>query len=280
MSKSRPIWGVDVAHWQQSIDMRRVKHEGYDFVVAKATEGPSRDGSKYTDDRYRQHMRNAQAADLIVGAYYFLVETLAKRQVDHFLSTVGDVRGKIIIVNFEPYNPHEELTPSNNTLKEFVQELRHRIGDHPIMIYASRGFRNGGKPTGPAKQFDDVGRPLSHDGPRHTRGVLRQEQEPRVGQAVGRSGTDDLAVYAGGKRGRPQRRRERLPGYGGRIAGPRRTGRRTSGARQGLSDDAPAAPRQHFSLSGRPWGAPPGFGVRPAQALRARASRSANKGGP
>jgi len=74
MSKSRPIWGIDVAHWQQLIDMRRVKHEGYDFVVAKATEGPSRDGSKYTDDRYRQHMRNAQAADLIVGVYHFLVE--------------------------------------------------------------------------------------------------------------------------------------------------------------------------------------------------------------
>jgi lysozyme len=105
MSKSRPIWAIYVSHLQQSIDMRRVKHEGYDFVVAKATEGPSRDGSKYTDDRYRQHMRNAQAADLIVGAYHFLVETPAKRHVDHFLSTVGDVRGEIIMVDFEPYNP-------------------------------------------------------------------------------------------------------------------------------------------------------------------------------
>jgi lysozyme len=105
MSKSRPIWGIDVSHWQQSIDMRRVKHEGYDFVVAKATEGPYRDGSKYADDCYRQHMRNSQAADLIVGAYHFLVETPAKRQVDHFLSTVDDVRGKIIMVDFEPYNP-------------------------------------------------------------------------------------------------------------------------------------------------------------------------------
>jgi lysozyme len=105
MSKSRPIWAIYVSHLQQSIDMRRVKHEGYDFVVAKATEGPYRDGSKYTDDRYRQHMRNSQAADLIVGAYHFLVETPAKRHVDHFLSTVGDVRGEIIMVDFEPYNP-------------------------------------------------------------------------------------------------------------------------------------------------------------------------------
>jgi len=85
--------------------MRRVKHEGYDFVVAKVTEGPYRDGSKYADDCYRQHMRNSQAADLIVGAYHFLVETPAKRHVDHFLSTVGDVRGEIIMVDFEPYNP-------------------------------------------------------------------------------------------------------------------------------------------------------------------------------
>ncbi|MBA2713425.1 MAG: hypothetical protein H0U55_07730 [Rubrobacteraceae bacterium] len=157
MTKSRPIWGIDVSHWQQAIDMKKVKHEGYDFVVVKATEGPYRDGSSYTDDRYKQHMRNAQAADLIVGAYHFLVETPAKPQVEHFLSTVGDVRGKIIMIDFEEYPaPHDALTPTNNTLKDFVHELRSRIGKHPILIYASRGFWNSGKPTGDAGQFGDV----------------------------------------------------------------------------------------------------------------------------
>jgi GH25 family lysozyme M1 (1,4-beta-N-acetylmuramidase) len=157
MSAADPIWGIDVSHWQQSINMKQVKREGYEFAVVKATEGPYQDGSKYTDDRYSQHMKNAQAADLIVGAYHFLVETPAKPQVDHFLSTVGDVRGKIIMVDFEEYSaPHGYLTPGNATLGAFISELRSRIGSHPIVIYSSRGFWNGGDPTGPASQFGDV----------------------------------------------------------------------------------------------------------------------------
>jgi hypothetical protein len=77
--------------------------------------------------------------------------------VDHFLDVVGDVNGKIVMVDFEEYPPpHRYLTPYNATLKGFVAELRRRIGDHPIVVYSGRGFWNGGEPTGPASQFGDV----------------------------------------------------------------------------------------------------------------------------
>jgi lysozyme len=78
MSKESPIWGIDISHWQQGLDMELVKAEGYDFAVIKATEGPYRDGSHYADPSYRTHLESAEAAGLIVGAYHFLVETPPK----------------------------------------------------------------------------------------------------------------------------------------------------------------------------------------------------------
>jgi GH25 family lysozyme M1 (1,4-beta-N-acetylmuramidase) len=157
MSKEQPIWGIDVSHWQQGLDMNQVKAEGYEFAVIKASEGPYQDGSRYTDPSYRTHLNNAEAAGLIVGAYHFLVETPPKAQVDHFLDVAGDVSGKIVMVDFEEYPPpYQYLTPHNATLKGFVAELRRRIGDHPIVIYTGRGFWDGGEPTGPASQFGDV----------------------------------------------------------------------------------------------------------------------------
>jgi hypothetical protein len=54
MSKAEPVFGIDIAYpYQKDIDLGLVNEQGYKFVVAKATEGPYRDGTSYTNPRTR-----------------------------------------------------------------------------------------------------------------------------------------------------------------------------------------------------------------------------------
>jgi lysozyme len=156
MSKAEPVFGIDIAYpYQKDIDLGLVKEQGYKFVVAKATEGPYRDGTSYTNPLFSQWRERAEQQGLIFGAYAFLVETPAKPQADLFLKTAGDVSGMILMLDFEPYNPpYQYLTPGNETLREFIAELRSRVGKHPIVLYSARSFWNGGSPSGAFDQYD------------------------------------------------------------------------------------------------------------------------------
>ena len=63
------IRGIDISHWNGSIDFNRVKASGIDFVIIKA--GGS-DYGFYTDKMFKTNYEKAKAAGLNVGAYYFV----------------------------------------------------------------------------------------------------------------------------------------------------------------------------------------------------------------
>ena len=58
--------GIDVSHWQGTIDWPRVAGAGKKFVFLKASEGRN-----YTDPTYAGNRQAAKAAGLRTGAYHF-----------------------------------------------------------------------------------------------------------------------------------------------------------------------------------------------------------------
>lgn len=62
------ITGIDISHWNGSIDFDRVKKSGIDFCIIKA--GGS-DKGFYMDKMFKTNYEKAKAAGLFVGAYYF-----------------------------------------------------------------------------------------------------------------------------------------------------------------------------------------------------------------
>ncbi|HEX6709759.1 MAG TPA: glycoside hydrolase family 25 protein [Rubrobacter sp.] len=142
MSIDQPIYGVDISDYQRGIDLAQVAREGYEFCVVKASEGPYGDGTSYLNPSFGTQIDGARRAGLLTGAYHFLVETPATAQVDLFLETVGDVSGKLVMVDYEGYPHSPSLSPSEATLRAFVTELRQRIGNHPILVYAGQGYWN------------------------------------------------------------------------------------------------------------------------------------------
>jgi GH25 family lysozyme M1 (1,4-beta-N-acetylmuramidase) len=62
----RPL-GLDVSHYQGSINWTSVKSAGYSFAWAKATEGGSGSGDAF----FASNISGAKAAGVYVGAYHF-----------------------------------------------------------------------------------------------------------------------------------------------------------------------------------------------------------------
>ena len=154
MSVDQPIYGVDISDYQRGLDLDQVAREGYEFCVVKASEGPYGDGTPYLNPSYGPQIHAAHSAGLLTGAYHWLVETPVQAQVDLFLEAVGDVSGKLVMVDYESYPNVRSLDPSMATLRAFVTELRERIGDHPILVYAGQGYWNSPPPNGSIVDLD------------------------------------------------------------------------------------------------------------------------------
>jgi lysozyme len=101
------VFGIDVSHWQGSIDFRKVKAAGFSYVVIKATEGTG-----YTDVNFRTYRSQAHAAGLVVLMYHYVGSSSAKRvydanaELNYFASVVGPLAvGEGIALDYEPLSP-------------------------------------------------------------------------------------------------------------------------------------------------------------------------------
>jgi lysozyme len=75
------IDGIDVSHWQGTIDWQAVRGGGIDFAFIKATEGGT-----FTDPQFARNWAAAADAGIARGAYhYFRPNVDAVKQAEHFL---------------------------------------------------------------------------------------------------------------------------------------------------------------------------------------------------
>jgi lysozyme len=81
------IEGVDVSHWDGTINWAQAHSAGIAFTIAKATEA---DG--YVDPTFATNRQNAKAAGVAIGAYHFFRANVdPTTQANHFLDTIGSV---------------------------------------------------------------------------------------------------------------------------------------------------------------------------------------------
>ena len=67
LSRAQPfVDGIDVAHWQGSINWNSVRNSGVEFAFIKATEGVD-----FVDSRFHQNMQGATSAGVLAGPYHF-----------------------------------------------------------------------------------------------------------------------------------------------------------------------------------------------------------------
>jgi GH25 family lysozyme M1 (1,4-beta-N-acetylmuramidase) len=130
--------GIDVSHWQGTINWASVAGAGKAFAVIKATESTT-----YVDSLYATNHANARANGVRTGAYHFAQPSTtagdAKAEADWFVAHMNLLPGDL--------NPALDLEQSNGLsvsalqswVKTFLDEVYAKTGMRP-MIYTSPSF--------------------------------------------------------------------------------------------------------------------------------------------
>ncbi|MNH87708.1 Lysozyme M1 precursor [compost metagenome] len=136
--------GIDVSHWQGSIDWQKVRAAGKSFVFIKATES-----SRYTDNHFFSYLKGAKSAGLLVGAYHFTRAAKpadVKAEVDHFLEVINQAGG---LSAFDlPFVLDAETKEAGTranvtaTVRSWVDEFKRRTGQTPL-LYTYPSFIEG-----------------------------------------------------------------------------------------------------------------------------------------
>lgn len=135
---NRSIGGIDVSHYQGSINWREVaKERNILYAYIKATEG-----TNLVDNTYHTNLRGARKAGLRVGAYHFFNPNANAREQFRNFSTVVKLKEQdlIPIIDIE-HRGKSPLREFQNRLKQFLQMVERHYGVRPI-LYTSRDFYN------------------------------------------------------------------------------------------------------------------------------------------
>ncbi len=85
------VKGIDISHYQGTIDWSELSQQDIDFVFVKATEGTS-----LVDAQFDAHWAGAKEAGIARGAYHFFHPDLdGAAQAEHFLSHVDYEKGDL-----------------------------------------------------------------------------------------------------------------------------------------------------------------------------------------
>nr|QEL09482.1 lysozyme [Coridius chinensis] len=122
---------IDISHYQTNVDFSKVKSDGIVAVIHKATQG-----TRYVDPVYSQRRTLAQNYGLLWGAYHFASAGNPIAQADHFLKTVGNIDGVLLVVDLED-NGGNNMTPDE--AEQFVKRIREKTGRYPV-VYGSPNY--------------------------------------------------------------------------------------------------------------------------------------------
>jgi GH25 family lysozyme M1 (1,4-beta-N-acetylmuramidase) len=126
---SYALQGIDISHWQGTINWTSVKNSGKRFAFCKATEG-----TDYTDPTFATNYPAIRNAGMLRGAYHMghpAVDAVA--QADSFYDTVQPVSGDLpMVLDLEKT---DSLAPADVRawVVSFVNRLTTRLGRAPII---------------------------------------------------------------------------------------------------------------------------------------------------
>ena len=116
---------IDISHHNgSSLNFAKARADGILGIIHKATQGLS-----MCDPMFPANRSKAGAAGLLWGAYHFGTCEDGNQQADHFLSTVGDTRQTLLVLDFEPDPAGPAMTLAQ--ARDFVTHVAVKTGRYP-----------------------------------------------------------------------------------------------------------------------------------------------------
>lgn len=120
-----PVRGVDVSHYQETVDWQVLAKQGLTFAYVKATEG-----SGTADECFAANWQGARAAGLYTGAYHFFsFESAGETQAENFISNVPKEADALPpVIDLEYYRTTD--LPDKETVQTHLRTLIDRLADY------------------------------------------------------------------------------------------------------------------------------------------------------
>ena len=139
-----PIEGIDVSHWQNTINWTAVAGAGKKFAIIKASDGlVQTDGTLYIDPLFATNHAKAKAAGLWTGAYHFARPDASPNdaviEADHFATVANLGAGDLMPALDLEQSGGLSVAALQAWVTSFVDEVTTKVGARP-MIYTSPNF--------------------------------------------------------------------------------------------------------------------------------------------
>lgn len=137
------IVGVDVSHYQGTIDWKKLAEQDLEFAYIKATEG-----SGHLDECFYDNWQEAEKTDLCIGAYHFFsFDSDGKKQAEFYIDTAGDLNGKMApMVDVEFYGDKKSDPPEKDEVARQLGEMLETLEEHyqmkPVIYTTYRIYNN------------------------------------------------------------------------------------------------------------------------------------------
>lgn len=120
------LQGIDVASWQQSLDLRQIS---YDFVVVKATEGTG-----YINPCCDIHVQQAIEMGKLFGVYHYANGADPIAESNFFLQNIqGYIRKGILVLDFESGDNAAWNANPNGWVKTWCDNVYNQTGVRPLV---------------------------------------------------------------------------------------------------------------------------------------------------
>ena len=131
------ITGIDISHWQSSVDWSEWAAKGYKFVWMKATEGTG-----FTDSGYITHYENAGTAGFLRAPYHFYRNwPNPEDQAAYFRAVVGDRVGEMPPTLDIEDTSAPKLGATPDRALRCLKEIEILFGKRPV-IYSAKWWWN------------------------------------------------------------------------------------------------------------------------------------------
>ena len=186
--------GIDVSKYQGNINFQKVRDAGCNFVILRAA--IFNNGKFGLDSKFEQYYKDAKAAGLLIGVYYYSVDNTTALMKQHCAELAAALKGKQIdfpvAYDFEKWKGFQNLKMNssdlNNMFYLFCSEMESY--GYEAMIYANPYFlRNWFRPGGHKIWLADWKTQPSWEG------TIHFWQFSASGRIAGINGNVDVDVY-------------------------------------------------------------------------------------
>lgn len=120
--------GIDISRYQPSIDLSVVP---CDFVIIKATQNTT-----FVSPTFKKQIADAEKAGKLIGVYHYAASGGVIREAEHFLKTVNDYIGRVILV-LDWESDMNKNWGNHKYAVDFLRYVREKTGITPF-IYMSK----------------------------------------------------------------------------------------------------------------------------------------------